>query len=76
MNTSAYFVVPSLLPKYCILSSTASPLPDIEFNQERVYLRKDILAVTSKLYWIDRGRKVKAGEVPVKKTENKSKNLT
>lgn len=52
------------------------PVPNIEFNEEKVYLRRDIIAVTSKVHWIDRGRKVKAGEIPVKKTENKSKNLT
>ena len=76
MVTSNYFVVPSLLPKYTILDDKARPLRDIMFNEEAVYLRKDVIAVTSKLFWIDRGRRVKTGEIPVKRTENKSKNLT
>jgi hypothetical protein len=76
MMTSPYFMVPSQLPKYCILDPAAQPVPDIEFNQERVYLRRDTIAVTSRLFWIDRGRKVKPGEAPVKTTENKSKNVT
>ena len=76
MVTSNYFVVPSLLPKYTILDEKARPLRDVMFNEEAVYLRKDVIAVTSKLFWIDRGRRVKNGEVPVKRTENKSKNVT
>lgn len=32
MFTSPYFVVPSLLPKYCILNPSAEPVPDVEFN--------------------------------------------
>lgn len=76
MMTSNFFVIPSLLPKYTILSDQARPLPDIKFNEEDIFLKKDVIAVTSKLFWVDRGRKVKSGEVPVKKTENKSKNLT
>lgn len=28
------------------------------------------------MVWIDRGRKVKLNEIPVKKTENKSKNMS
>ncbi len=76
MLASTYFVVPSQLPQYCILDPLAAPLPNIAFNEEKVYLRRDVIAVTSKVHWIDRGRKVKKGELPVKKTENKSKNLT
>lgn len=35
-----------------------------------------MIAVTSRNGWVDKGRKVKVGQIPVKKTENKSKNLT
>jgi hypothetical protein len=41
-----------------------------------VYLRKDLLPATSRLVWIDRGRRVHSDAVPVKKTENKGKNMT
>ncbi len=41
-----------------------------------MYLRKDLLPVTSRLVWIDRGRRVLEDAVPVKKTENKGKNMT
>ena len=57
--TSPFFVVQSLLPKYCILDVNAKPLPDKEFNDEKVYLRRDVVAVTSRLMWVDRGRRVK-----------------
>jgi hypothetical protein len=76
MLTSNYFIVPSQLPQYTILNSSAVAVSGVEFNEEKVYLRRDIIAVTSKVHWIDRGRKVRTGEVPVKKTENKNKNLT
>ena len=33
--TSPFFVVQSLLPKYCILDVNAKPLPDKEFNDEK-----------------------------------------
>lgn len=35
-----------------------------------------MIPVTSRMVWIDRGRKVKPNQIPVKKTENKSKNLS
>ena len=44
--------------------------------EEKVYLRRNLVPVTSKMVWIDRSRKVKNGQMPVKKTENKSKNMT
>ena len=76
MLSSPYFCISSQLAKYRILDQTAIPIPDVEFNEERVYLRKDIIAVTSRLFWVDRGRMVKPDEQAVKKTENKSKNIT
>lgn len=75
MLNSEFFVIPSLIPKYTILDSTAQPI-EKEFMQEKVYLRRNLVPVTSKMVWIDRGRKVKNGQMPVKKTENKSKNMT
>ena len=61
MLASNYFVIPSQIPKYYILGPKAEFIPEIEFNEEKVYLRRDMVAVTSKLCWIDRGRKVKPG---------------
>lgn len=60
MLVSEVFVVPSLLPQYSLLNATAKPL-DIVFKDEKVYLKKDVISVTSRMGWIDRGRKVKRG---------------
>ena len=76
MATSTFFIVPSLIPRYSILDEKAKPLSDLMFNQQAVYLRKNIKTVTSKLFWIDRGRRVRLGQLPIKKTQNKSKNVT
>jgi hypothetical protein len=60
MLNSEFFVIPSLIPKYTILESTAQPI-EKEFMEEKVYLRRNLVPVTSKMVWIDRGRKVKNG---------------
>lgn len=72
---SDYFAVPSLLPQYCILDPKSKPIGN-EFNDEKVYLKKDIVPVTSRMVWIDMNRRVRPNEVPIKKTENRAKKMT
>lgn len=48
------------MPQYSILDPKAIPI-DKEFNEEKVYLKRDLIPVTSKMVWIDRGRRVKPG---------------
>lgn len=57
MLTSEYFITPSLMPQYSILDPSAVAIGQT-FNEEQVYLRKDLLPATSRLVWIDRGRRV------------------
>ena len=63
------------MPQYNILDPKAIPI-EKEFFEEKVYLKRDLIPATSKMVWIDRGRRVKPDQVPVKKTENKSKNMS
>jgi len=60
MLVSEYFIIPSLLPQYCIIDPKAIPLEQ-EFNEEKVFLKKDLIAVTSRNGWVDKGRRVKQG---------------
>ena len=58
MLTHEFFTIPSMVPQYCILDEKAQPVEDATFQEERVYLRKDLIGVKSKLGWIDQGRQV------------------
>lgn len=46
------------MPQYSILDPKAIPI-DKEFYEEKVYLKRDLIPATSKMVWIDRGRRVK-----------------
>jgi hypothetical protein len=68
MRSSDYFVVPSMVDKYMIIKENAQPVPQLEFNQEKVFYKADLQPVSSRMGWIDVSRMVKDGEIPVKTT--------
>lgn len=68
MKLSDYYVVPSMIDKYKILKEGAQPIPDLLFNEEKVYRKRDLIRVASRMGWIDFNRMVKEGENPVKTT--------
>ena len=76
MKMSELFVTPSLVEKYMYLPETAKEIEGRDFHEEKVYLKKDLIKVCSRMGWIDNSRMVKEGEVPVKVTENKNKSTT
>lgn len=76
MRASEFFVVPSLVDKYMVLKDDAEPIPGLEFREEKVYSKKNLVKVASRMGWIDQYRMVKYGEQPVKITETMKKNKT
>ena len=76
MKTSEYYVVPSLIEKYKILKEDAKPIPNLEFHEEKVYRKRDLIRVASKMGWIDLWRMVKEDEEPIKITETRAKKQT
>jgi len=48
-----------MIPQYMIIDPKAKPVAGLEFQEEKVYLRKDLIGVKSKLGWIDYCRQVK-----------------
>lgn len=59
MRLSEYFVVPSLIEKYMVLRDDAKPIPGLEFKEEKVYSKRDLVKVASRMGWIDQYRMVK-----------------
>lgn len=68
MRVSEYYVTPSLVDKYMILKEGAMPIPGLEFHEEKVYYKKDLERIASRMGWIDYFRMVKLGEIPLKTT--------
>jgi hypothetical protein len=56
-----------MLPQYCIIDPLAKHIGQT-FNEENVFLKRNLINVTSRNGWIDRGRKIKLNELPIKKT--------
>lgn len=77
MRVSETFIIPSMIDKFYMLKSTAKPT-EMMFNEEQVFLRKDLMILHSKYAWVDVGRMVKEDEQPTKSTltkENKELKL-
>lgn len=58
MRKSERYVVPSQVPKYMVLKEDAKDIGKA-FREEKVFKKKDLLRVSSKMGWADYGRMVK-----------------
>ena len=62
MKLSERYVITSQVPRYMYLTPDTKSIEGLEFNEEKVYYRRDLVRLSSNIGWIDYGRMVKTDE--------------
>ena len=66
-RNSEFYILPSHLRKYQGFKPLTRPIEDMYFKDEPVYLRSDVVDLHTKSRWKMNGRKVRMGQIGVKK---------